>query len=1296
MKKIFKVKMIAILSFGFVISSFSGSNIAEKGLVYYLSFNKGLKAEVSRNGSSEPTVAKGIKFVKGINGKGVYVGGWGERNYRKAPLLEYNGEKLFGKEGTISFWVSPDWDGYFTDPYNFPWYFFFMAVGGKEDADFITKYISPKNNYGRISLFMWNWLRCDLHKEDGKGVSLRWKCRNAWMKGDWWYIALTWKKGEAKLYVNGIPENKKENVELEDIQKFYIGSLPNLWVARYRANSTFDEFKIYNRALSDEEIRKNFRRYVPVDFIFERRYLRAEEKEKAKIGLVNKTGKRYFSGKLRMELLSDSGDLIKKKEIKIKMRDKKWIELPVQLEEGNYRLSIQVGNFRRSFPVIVYTQKPAPVETEKDLEIGEKIMDIDCTKEENGFVSSCKTEVKEVKGIGKYREGGAGKWDRFGYEVKIPEGSGSPLLLEITWPDDKERSMAFYMIAKRKREWLRDRLGGGVQCGGEYPNTGKMVASRYLFYPETDEYLFEVRTLVTGMPAAVSSLRIYRIKERLPELKINLTGKQKYRNFGHLDEDQSFELLISQKEKNNLKFGRTVSLIETFLDYMDYTGQNIISYPVLRYWWSYLDQPSVNKAGGGLRTTGWINLMLDMFERRGKKFIMGIHLFTIPSTPEFNMSVEDRIKEGYFWIDKNGKPYTYRKGMGEIGTNILHPEVRKQFFDLISDILERFGSHPAFDGIDLWNSERNSVFFPNLNLGYGDYTIKLFEKETGIKVPGKDASPERFYKRYEYLTGEKKEEWLRWRAKKTYEFVKELSNLLKQRNKTLYLSLRGYWAPYEILYNETCENVDFKKGLYENLSIDLSKIEKLSNVVIVPMRFNTSYRWLKHWHGGNVENLFNELNWNINKFKVFSRGEKSSTAIYPGYYESFMKSLKPEKYKTYFQNADPKPWGRYFLQDLTVAIASQDTSQILIGAQPPGTWGREKEAREWAKAFRSLPAGDFEDIKGLDDPVCGRYLETKEGTYFYAVNLIWMPVKAVIKNIGKVKVIDLSTGEEIKTNGKFEIELSPFQLRSFFVENRRISHMEGKAEVSSKVKRWYSMKLKQLRETIEELEKNGADVKKYRSRLEKIENAITHNHFQEAHRLIFSKMMRKLPDLVKLSKKGYLKKMAEMISKSQYAINCGSGSFYMSESGILFFPDRKFEKGEYGYYGSYMTVIRPVSGIKVEDKKLYETEAYNISGYKFTVKPGKYTVKLYMKVGYERGAKPGVFVFNVDIEGKRVLEKFDLFKACGEDFWKTTIKEFKGIEVKDGVLDIDFSVPEGIDPTARLCNAIQIIPQKIK
>ena len=64
-----------------------------------------------------------------------------------------------------------------------------------------------------------------------------------------------------------------------------------------------------------------------------------------------------------------------------------------------------------------------------------------------------------------------------------------------------------------------------------------------------------------------------------------------------------------------------------------------------------------------------------------------------------------------------------------------------------------------------------------------------------------------------------------------------------------------------------------------------------------------------------------------------------------------------------------------------------------------------------------------------------------------------------------------------------------------------------------------------------------------------------------------------------------------------------------------------------------------------------------------------------------------------NVEGRRVLDRADLFVLAGSDFRRALIREFPAVEVTDGVLDIAFSVPPGHDRTARLCNAIEIVPE---
>jgi hypothetical protein len=51
---------------------------------------------------------------------------------------------------------------------------------------------------------------------------------------------------------------------------------------------------------------------------------------------------------------------------------------------------------------------------------------------------------------------------------------------------------------------------------------------------------------------------------------------------------------------------------------------------------------------------------------------------------------------------------------------------------------------------------------------------------------------------------------------------------------------------------------------------------------------------------------------------------------------------------------------------------------------------------------------------------------------------------------------------------------------------------------------------------------------------------------------------------------------------------------------------------------------------------------------------------------------PGGRVFEVAIQGKVVLPDFEVLKAAGAGY-KAAVKEFKGIEVTNGLLDIGFA-----------------------
>lgn len=122
--------------------------------------------------------------------------------------------------------------------------------------------------------------------------------------------------------------------------------------------------------------------------------------------------------------------------------------------------------------------------------------------------------------------------------------------------------MGLYLYVKSGEAMHRDRLEGGIQAGDEYPNSGRMVKTRYLFYPGESRYLFEARTMIDHLPAAVSRVSVYELPEGLPGLAVKMPDGCRPRSFGHLDEDQTVDMTfgydIESRVRSPFRTGRVV------------------------------------------------------------------------------------------------------------------------------------------------------------------------------------------------------------------------------------------------------------------------------------------------------------------------------------------------------------------------------------------------------------------------------------------------------------------------------------------------------------------------------------------------------------------------------------------------------------------------------------------------------------------------------------------------------------------------------------------------------------------
>jgi hypothetical protein len=138
-------------------------------------------------------------------------------------------------------------------------------------------------------------------------------------------------------------------------------------------------------------------------------------------------------------------------------------------------------------------------------------------------------------------------------------------------------------------------------------------------------------------------------------------------------------------------------------------------------------------------------------------------------------------------------------------------------------------------------------------------------------------------------------------------------------------------------------------------------------------------------------------------------------------------------------------------------------------------------------------------------------------------------------------------------------------------------------------------------------------------------------------------------------------------------VDCGKGGgAYTDKNGIAWSPDGAYNANrKYGYEtapGVGDVASHPMEALDA----LYATERWGMTDYRVDAPSGKYTVRLHFAEIYDLIAAPGVRVFTISLQGKPMIEKFDITKEAG-GFGKVVIKEFKGVEVTDGKLIIGFT-----------------------
>jgi hypothetical protein len=141
-------------------------------------------------------------------------------------------------------------------------------------------------------------------------------------------------------------------------------------------------------------------------------------------------------------------------------------------------------------------------------------------------------------------------------------------------------------------------------------------------------------------------------------------------------------------------------------------------------------------------------------------------------------------------------------------------------------------------------------------------------------------------------------------------------------------------------------------------------------------------------------------------------------------------------------------------------------------------------------------------------------------------------------------------------------------------------------------------------------------------------------------------------------------------SEASYRINCGASKKYEEENGNIWEADHPSVKKEGWKESGGSCVDRgniKISGTSIP--AIYQTEKYGRMNYIFNAENGTYGVALYFAETYATWSR--VRIFDVYIQGKKVLDKIDVFKETGGRNI-ALVKEFSDIEVRNGRLNIEF------------------------
>ncbi len=1031
------------------------------------------------DGSAVPTVAagekkalkeQGIEYVPGLNGLAARF------TSKNNPILQFPRlGNLIEESGSISVWIRLE---------NFT----------EQDKSWRMILAEPFEDATRIgSGAIWCWIYEGKLRGDVSDMNDSYVTRPTPTDDGWRHVVFTWNAYEKSLYLDGkrktvINHEKGGNLATPArAMAFSRIKYDSFFIGNYLGRSlggVMDDLKIYSAPLTDEEVNALYREHAEAQIEPRSRYFFEDEPILADGKIIGSGEKQE---KLQIELYPSKADENKDEnkadgvsdrsvstasadgsrpihsivgEFQLKNGEGRYAAAFPKCAPGIYRVCVKnmSGKTLAAYPVWIFHaenttgQRPAPVtanhsslwDRNLDLRLIQTIDLVEAASAGSDVFSKVgEIQVGQLDGE-KYLETAPVKEDRFAVRIHFPE-VGKLYLLEYVFPDDKCRSTDI-ILQSAKFEHNDYDLQVGYATGDEYPNSGKMITQRYLYYPRSQDsalLVMNARNMPAG--AALAKVRVYAVESPLPQAQIRPAKAVNgwTRPFGIYFEDPAVGYDFGN-------FGYEAENFETMLDrlcaYMKYSGQNMFSYPFV--WYDGVIGDRYNPRNHPPRC---MEAFAKKFDREGLEFMATMNQNNVSfDMPFFTRSdiLEGKLNDSILTIHSSGTPHPGGWHDSPPIFNILHPDIQKMVLKEVDEILDVCAEHPSFKGITLHLPMHSLNSLGDIRTGLNDFMIRDFEKETGIRIPVDKTDPARGKLFYEWLMKNAREEWVDWRCRKLSAWYETLAKRLAERRADLKL---GIHCITPILYAKTVYDDepglrDFWFQVNRDMGIDARYLAKIPNVFVEQSVFPADYRWMRDRRSESLRERLRLTEERVGRYASLLDAPNAWVHQFDRYWESDVATHETRNGRS---NRFPAEWldectwrvttlnpvGFHAMKHYIMPFRFKDTLGLSKGGFLIGTYGMEPWMIPFAQAYRALPAVEFSDVEPLSpqkrgDAVKIRRYSDGKNTWFYVVNTDLKPA-AVTVSLPAGQLVDLAGNRRFKTDGLEKIELEPYSLRSF-------------------------------------------------------------------------------------------------------------------------------------------------------------------------------------------------------------------------------------------------------------------------